>query len=306
MTNNVLIITHREDYTADFLIHKLNERGLKYVRLNCEDLWHKNFKIGNSFEFNFEGISNFSSVWFRRTKLPKIETESLEIANYLLNEYDSFLQNLLTIIDARWFSNPHSIYRAENKLLQLKLASKLGFKIPDTLVTSSKNTLKEFYKQHDKSIILKPLSQSRIYKNDSLSLIFTNLAKEEHLLSLQDFELTPCIFQKYIKKKIELRVTVVGKDVFVASVDSQKNEKTKIDWRKENLNFIKASLPTEIEEKCVELVSTLDLEFGAIDLILDDEGNYIFLEINPNGQWAWIESQTNLPISESIIKYLYQ
>ena len=306
MTNNVLIITHREDYTADFLIHKLNERGLKYVRLNCEDLWSKNFEINNSFEFNLEGVSTFSSVWFRRTKLPKLNTNSLEIANYFFNEYDSFLKNLFTIIDARWFSNPESIYLAENKLLQLKLASKLGLRIPDTLITSSKKALQSFYVRHDKNIIIKPLSQSRIYKDDSLSFIFTNLVKEEHLLFLENFELTPCIFQEYIKKKIELRVTVVGKEIFVASVDSQKNEKTKIDWRKENLNFIKAELPNEIEKKCVELVRNLGLQFGAIDLILDAKGNYIFLEINPNGQWAWIESQTDLPISESIIKYLYK
>lgn len=305
MTNKVLIITHKEDYTADFLIHKLNERGLAYVRLNCEDLWSKNFKIENSFQFELEGISDFSSVWFRRTKLPKIESENPEIINYLLNEYDTFLKNLFAILDTRWLSNPYAIYNAENKLLQLKQAAKIGFKIPQTIVTSSKIALEKFYNDNNKKIIVKPLSQSRIYSNNSMSFLFTNLVKEEHLLNLQEFDLTPCIFQEYIEKKVELRVTVVGSNVYTAAVDSQKFELTKIDWRRENLKFFKAELPSELKNQCIALVKTLGLQFGAIDLILDHNGLYTFLEINPNGQWAWIESQTNLPISESIIKYLY-
>lgn len=117
--------------------------------------------------------------------------------------------------------------------------------------------------------------------------------------------MTPCIYQQYIKKKHELRITVVGEEVFAAAVNSQDFEETKIDWRRENLEFYKTSIPKHIEVKCIEIVKKLGLHFGAIDLILDKDDNYVFLEVNPNGQWAWIESQTELPISEAIIKFLF-
>jgi len=118
--------------------------------------------------------------------------------------------------------------------------------------------------------------------------------------------LTPSIFQEYIEKDYELRITVVGERVFSAKVESQHNEKTKIDWRKEKLKFTEYKLPDAISKKCVLLLKTLDLNFGAIDLIKTKSGEYIFLEINPNGQWAWIEFDTKLEISEAIISFLTQ
>ncbi|MNE53265.1 Ribosomal protein S6--L-glutamate ligase [compost metagenome] len=116
--------------------------------------------------------------------------------------------------------------------------------------------------------------------------------------------MTPCIYQELIEKEFEVRVTVVGEKVFSASIDSQSDNDTKIDWRKKKLVFTKVELPFEIEYLCIEIVKKLNLLFGAIDLIKDKNGNYIFLEINPNGQWAWIETQTGIEISDAIINEL--
>jgi glutathione synthase/RimK-type ligase-like ATP-grasp enzyme len=305
MTNKtILIVTHREDYTSDFVINKLNQRNIKYKRFNCEDIVNNNYKIDNNFKLEFDGEANFGSVWFRRTKLPNIDNQNLEERVYLLNEYESLLKNLFSTIDAKWLSNPFSIYQAENKLYQLKVATSLGFKIPNTLVTNSKEDLKKFYFGNSKAIIIKPLSQSRIYNDNETEFIFTNILKEKHIEELDKYDLTPCIFQEEIEKSIELRVTVVGENVFTAGINSQIFEATKTDWRKEKLEFYTEEIPNEIKEKCISLVKKLNLKFGAIDLIKDKKGNYIFLEINPNGQWAWIESETGLKISDSIINEL--
>ncbi|GEL12033.1 RimK-like ATP-grasp domain-containing protein [Flavobacterium glycines] len=305
MTNKtILIITHKEDYTSDFVINKLNLRNVKYKRFNCEDIINKNYKIDNNFKLEFDGETNFGSVWFRRTKLPIIENQNLAEKAYLLSEYESLLKNLFSTIDAKWLSNPFSIYQAENKLYQLRLAKSLGFKTPNTLVTNSKEDLKTFYFNNSKSVIIKPLSQSRINNNNETEYIFTNILKESHIEELEKYDLTPCIFQEKIEKSIELRVTVVGKNVFTAGVNSQILEATKTDWRKEKLEFYPEEIPNDIKEKCISLVKMLNLKFGAIDLIKDKEGNYIFLEINPNGQWAWIENETGLNISDSIINEL--
>lgn len=133
---------------------------------------------------------------------------------------------------------------------------------------------------------------------------FTNVVPQNLIDQLEDFDLTPCIFQRNIPKKYEIRVTVIGEKVFAAAVYSQSDEEAKIDWRRKRLVFKEVQLPAEIENLCVQILKELNLGFGAIDLIKTPEGEYVFLEINPNGQWVWIENQTGQRISEAIIEYL--
>lgn len=97
---------------------------------------------------------------------------------------------------------------------------------------------------------------------------------------------------------------MVGNKIFSAKVDSQKLEETKIDWRKRKIPFQPYLLPNEISEKCLALTQKLNLSFGAIDIIRSKSGEYIFLEINPNGQWAWLETEAGLKISDEIINFL--
>jgi glutathione synthase/RimK-type ligase-like ATP-grasp enzyme len=300
----ILIITHKEDYTSDFIINKLNQRKIKYKRLNCEDLIKSNFNFDNDLNFSIDGVKSFKSVWFRRTKLPDIKVSNPHEKIYLLNEYETLLKNLFSTIDAKWLSNPFNIYKAENKLYQLKIAKNIGFKIPKTLVTNNKQILKEFYYSNSKKIIIKPLSQSKLNCNGETEFIFTNDLKKEHIETLDKYELTPCIYQEKIEKNIELRITVVGEKVFSSGVNSQLFENTRTDWRKGKQNFFIEEIPKNLEEKCKLIVKKLGLKFGAIDIIKDTNGNYIFLEINPNGQWAWIENETGLKISDSIINEL--
>ncbi|WP_345005774.1 hypothetical protein [Snuella lapsa] len=111
------------------------------------------------------------------------------------------------------------------------------------------------------------------------------------------------IFQNEISKEYELRVTVVNGKIFAAKIDSQSNDNTKLDWRKGRLKFSRYRLPQHIEEMCLRITSKLNLNFGAIDLI-KTKNNYVFLEINPNGQWVWIENDTGLNISDEIINFL--
>lgn len=297
----ILIITHKEDYTSDFLINKLNKKKIEYVRWNCEDIINNNYHVDENLNFIFEGSSNFKSVWFRRTKLPNIENLSNNEKIYLFSEYDNLLKNLFCTIDAKWVSNPFSINQSENKLYQLKIAKSLGFKIPNTLVTNSKKELLEFYKNYSKSLIIKQLSLSKIISNNEVEFILTNILKDEHISEIEKYDLTPCIYQEKIEKKIELRVTVVGEEIFKVGINSQATEITKTDWRKGKLDFYIEELPKELKEKCVLLIKSLNLKFGAIDFIIDKNGDYIFLEINPNGQWAWIENETNMKISDAII-----
>jgi glutathione synthase/RimK-type ligase-like ATP-grasp enzyme len=302
----ILIVTHKTDFTADFVINKLNQRSIPYKRLNCEDILFEPF----TFEFNktplysLLGESVFTAVWFRRTKLPDLIDLSVEEGLYVLNEVDSFFKNIFSTLSAKWLSKPNSVYQAENKLLQLKIAQDIGFLIPKTIVTNSKSELKKFYEENNRNIITKPLSQTRVQQKETLSFIFTNKVPEKLINEIDDYVLTPCIFQENVLKSYEIRVTIVGDKLFAAAVNSQNDEETKIDWRRKKLSFSEIKLPSDLEALCFLLLNKLNIDFGAIDLIKTPEGKYIFLEINPNGQWAWIEMQTGQNISNAIIDFL--
>lgn len=305
----ILIVTHKTDYTVDFVVEKLNEHNVPYFRLNCEDILLDQ-SISISKESAFRPVINndrhFDSVWFRRTKYPELpDTMDASSANYCYIELDAYFSNLWETISAdKWLSKPSSIYRAENKILQLKEASELGFNTPDTIIPTSFEELKSFFDKCQEKIIIKPLFDNKLINNNSQSLIFTTLVSREDIESFKTHYNLPSIYQEYIEKEIEIRVTIVGNDCFAAYVESQVDEETKIDWRRKKKKFKEFELPDEIKQKCFKLIEKLNISFGAIDLILDKSGKFIFLEINPNGQWAWIESDTDLKISDSIITFL--
>ncbi|OYD42266.1 hypothetical protein [Sphingobacterium cellulitidis] len=301
----ILIITHKLDFTADFIINKLNERGIPYKRFNCEEILENpvTFELCQDFRFNILGETNYSSVWFRRIKLPDIDLSPISYKNYILSEIDSFLHNIFSVLSCKWISEPYNVYKAENKILQLKTAQMIGFKIPITVVTTDKEKVSNFFQKCGKTII-KPISRTRIDNKNVPEFIFTNRIDKDHRSIFQNYDLTPCIFQEEIGKDLELRVTVVGDNIFAAQIKSQDDDETKIDWRRKKMKFTKFELPNEISNKCLELVHRLNLNFGAIDLILSPNGEYTFLEINPNGQWVWIENDTGLKISDALINLL--
>ncbi len=302
----ILIITHKEDYTADFVIDKLNRNGIDYFRFNCEDILETNFSIrfGQSHSLIINNQQEFSSVWYRRTKLPALAGFTHSERIYLLNEIDIMTNNLFACIQAKWLSNPIAVAAAENKFLQLKIAKEIGFNIPNTLVTTDRKKLISFFKTNKKTII-KPVGMGRVeYSNNTSKLIFSNILDDTLIGEIESFEITPAIYQEYIEKEYEIRATVIGKEIYAASVNSQSKTESSVDWRKSKMKFEKYLLPYEIEQKCFLLLEKLNLSFGAFDLIKSTDGQYYFIEVNPNGQWVWIEKDTGQPIAESIIKFL--
>lgn len=304
----ILIVTHKQDYTADYIINQLNERGLSYHRFNTEDILAENIAMNypGDHAHRLFGQSTFDAVWYRRIKLPELTEVTVAENEYLLGETESYLENILSVFPAgRWLSSPQAIQLAENKCLQLREAVATGWKIPQTLVTCEADRITEFYKSNRQTVV-KPLGRSRIAGSDgNARIIFTNLLQPEHIDKITSSSLTPAIYQEYIEKEYEVRVTVVDKQAFAAVVYSQGDEQAQVDWRKKRIPFQPYTLPETLSQKCIELTARLNLSFSAIDLVKGKDGQYYFLEINPNGQWVWIETDTGLPISEAIINYLY-
>lgn len=314
----VLIISNKSDVTSDFIVKELKEKKIEFFRFNTEELTKScfitldftkdSYVIQDIITNKKNDLREFSSVYFRRPEIPSVNNSDLTIGEeaFLKNEIAYTLEGVYKIIrNAYWVSPLFSIRQAENKIYQLDVAKSLGFIIPESIVTNDYEEFMNFYERNERNCIIKPIKSGLIKDKTDSKVIFTNSLSDIPILKA-DFEMSPNYIQKRIQKKGDIRVTMVGDKVFATFIHSQEENQTKTDWRRGEieLKHTRIDLPDSINIKCIKLLSKLDLRFGAIDLIMDEKGQFTFLEINPNGQWAWIERQTGYKISKEIVNLL--
>lgn len=118
---------------------------------------------------------------------------------------------------------------------------------------------------------------------------------------------SPAIYQELIPKRFDLRVTIVGHKIYAAAIDSQSDPAAALDWRQTDnprLPHHPVTLPDEISDKLLRMMEALRLTFGAVDMVLTPDGEYVFLEVNPNGQWLWIDDTLGYGISHAVAEWL--
>jgi glutathione synthase/RimK-type ligase-like ATP-grasp enzyme len=314
----VLIISNKSDLTSDFVVKRLKEKNIDFYRFNTDELTKSvsctlDLESNSFYLFDLKtsekiNLQDISSVYFRRPELPKNESVDINKGelDLLQNEIIYTLEGIYKLLrNAYWVSPIFAIREAENKIYQLELAKQLDFKIPKSIISNRLNDLVNFYEKNSCNCIIKPIKSGLIEEDKKSKVIFTSLLRNKPE-SWEQINSCPNFFQSNIQKKGDVRVTMVGKKAFSTFIHSQENEKTKTDWRKSE-KFLKHSrieITTELTNKCVQLLKSLNLKFGAIDFIVDENEEFTFLEINPNGQWAWIEKITGYNISSEITNLL--
>ncbi|MEK7136222.1 MAG: hypothetical protein AAB821_01385, partial [Patescibacteria group bacterium] len=193
---------------------------------------------------------------------------------------------------ALWVNRPSSTHKSRNILGQLSLASSLGLSVPPTLFTNSLKELRGF--STGGRVVIK---QGNLGVNLDGKRILTSLVDVDSI-SEDILKGCPCLFQLYTPKKYELRIHVIGDEVLACKIDSQKSEKTRIDWRNfdiDNTPHEPFKLHSSVRDVCIKLVRQLGLGFGIIDMVVSPTGEYVFLECNAQGHWIWVEELTELP-----------
>jgi len=255
-------------------------------------------------------LSAVTAVWHRRPGLPGAAAEVRGEAQrqWVSDESGHCLAGLWETMDCRWIpGKPRDIAAGQDKVKQLVLAAELGFHVPRTLITNSPEGFLEFYRECGGRMVTKVMWRGLMCLDGERRIAYTHLVRRRDAARYRAMRYAPVILQEYVPKKLELRITVVGSRVFAAQIDSQASRRTKHDWRhydNERATYASHALPAAAEALCARLVRSLGLEFGAIDMVLTPSGEYIFLEINPSGQWGWIEDLTGLPISSAIAELL--
>lgn len=314
----IFLVTNKEDVTSDMVVNELNNSSDEYYRFNTEDIC-----AGVDISFNFTtgkvslfdtcanrriDLSKVKSVYFRRPKLPSAPADLQHSdQQFVLNEISQALEGVYKYLGEKyWVSNVFAIRQAENKIHQQLIAHKFGFTTPKSIITNRIEDALEFLKANNQCVV-KPIRTGFVSDKENPQVIFTSSITIDDVAILGRIQECPTYLQENIPKISDIRVTVIGSTVFSAKIHSQEFDETKTDWRKgENVNLKHEpiNLGPKMNEACVNMTRFLDLQFGALDFILDDKGRYVFLEINPNGQWGWIQHRLNYNISGTIAKLL--
>jgi hypothetical protein len=304
-STKILIITSKEDSHADLVIDKLNNSGLgeKVVRLNTEDFWHNSeivaenttircFLKDSNRTFNTDEVA---SVWFRRPKSINIKHENKDAIDFIEMQCNALLRGIYfcTHDTAIWVNPLTSLHRSRIKLQQL--------------VTNNASAAVDFARSN-KQICTKSLDEPSFQINNNIFPIYTRVITEKEIVDNSDsIKTCPSLFQEFVEKQYDVRVTIVGNKLFPFRIYSQDSEYSKVDFRelapaRQKHELIE--LPKQLEDLILEFMSKQGLVYSAMDFAVTSDGIYFFLENNANGQWQWLDEMIDGKISDAMIDLL--
>ena len=297
-----MLVTNRDDLTADWLVLELEARGAPFVRLNTED-----YPTRAALTWTLEGATlsgpagdiggaEIDAVWWRRPLAPHMPAQLPEPeARWAASEAAAALDGFWRTIGGRWVNRPASNAQAGNKLEQLARAQRIGFDVPPTLVTNDPDAAREFAAVQAE-VVCKALHEGAVPHDGGLGAFRTSRVSGGELAAIGP---EPCLIQTLVPKRYDVRVTVIGDASWSCSIDSQAEPEARVDWRvppTADLRHTVEDLPADIARRCVDLTHSYGLRYAAIDLARRPDGGFTFFELNPNGQWAWVEQRTELPL----------
>ncbi|MFJ2058492.1 ATP-grasp ribosomal peptide maturase [Streptomyces sp. NPDC087908] len=297
----VLVVTMIDDPTADLVIGELHDRGVPVVRLDSGDfpatlsfaatLTPQGLEGTLSTPTRTADLSHVRSLYYRRPSGFTFTHLDEQDARFAVTQARYGLGGVLASLPGCLYVNhPHRIGDAEFKPSGLAAAVRCGFRVPPTLVTSDPVAARSFVGDHG-PVLYKPLS-TPLYRIDGVSCTVevgevTADQIDERVAG------TAHLFQQRVDKVADLRVTVIGRQVFSVRIDSGL-----LDWRTDyhRLTYTVVEPPPGIVDALHRYLDHFRLVFGAFDFAVDRAGAWWFLECNPSGQWAWMEPETGLPM----------
>lgn len=309
----ILLISTEFDRSTDEVIDWLNYFGSAYLRINKEDIIESLIvKINNnkttyviktiSKQIDIDEIRSF---WYRKNGITIRPYYNNRFVSKNTEKFIKFLKNEKNILEAfiefilsRKYGIGYVKNKKINKLLVLQTAKECGLEIPETLITNRKEYLKH-------GLIIKAISEGFLFKRRNKS--YLTYTKEVNLKKLSE-NFNPTLFQRMIEKEFELRIFYLKEKIYSMAIFSQNDDQTKLDfrhynWEKPN-RTIPFLIPESLKEKIIHLMNKLGFNTGSLDFIVDKRGNYIFLEVNPSGQFGMVSKPCNYYLEKEVAKEL--
>ncbi|WP_351227412.1 ATP-grasp ribosomal peptide maturase [Streptomyces sp. NPDC002133] len=301
-----LILTCRQDVTADMVVAKLHERGVPLVRLDPADVpgeaalsaeyVHGDFYGHLSMDGRLLSMGALRSIWVRRPGEPAAHAP--EPSEWLTAETEQALYGMLYSATARWMNHPSVSTQARCKPWQLSMAHRSGFAVPPTVITTFPRVARQFAAQY-RDIVVKSASGPPV-GDPPVALPTTRIDQDTDFSGVAA---GPTLLQQYIPKRADIRLTSVGSRLFAARKLSAADQ---VDGRYGSTGhgWEPAEIPGRIDRAVREYTSLAGLAYAAFDFAEDAEGVWWFLECNQGGQFGFIELETGQPIAEAVAAWL--
>lgn len=309
----LLILTSDQDLTADYLIIELMRRGLPYFRLNSEELSEAEFTFSLDGSGTARSISvgprsldlgAVEAVWYRRAvhPIPKVPLSPAE-RHFVSGEIRHLVTGLVLNPRVKWVNPIDKVSIAEHKLYQLQVAAKLGFRIPRTLVSNDVEKLKAFALENPNGTICKPIYHGLFFDGTSNHSIYTRRFDVD-TLDADSVKACPVLLQEEIPRIGDVRVTFIGRHCFVADV---RGNPSLVDWRDPGMavDFSVSAIDDKTTTLCRNLLMDLGLAYGAFDFVRTPSDELVFLEVNPTGEWAWLENRLGFPMRDAFVETFF-
>jgi glutathione synthase/RimK-type ligase-like ATP-grasp enzyme len=322
-TGPVLIVTMADDSHADMIVEELGRRQVPVARFHTEDFPARSsislFPVGNGLEWDgiiaTQGreirLSEVRSAWYRRPEeMGVAESVPPGLVDYSIANARDVLHAAYALIEHRWLASPHRLRLAELKPIQVMAAARVGLRIPQTMFSNDYRRVTAFRRDlagRDISCAVKSLTTTKVMTHDKkIWFPYTTIWSGEDSPDMADsIGLTCAIYQEYMPRSLDIRIVVLGDQTFGACVDPSSDPDSVYDVRKGDLTrqWKPYDVPPEVAAALVTVTQALGLRFCSADFILTPDGELVFLELNPNGQWLWLDLYAGLPLVEKFADY---
>ncbi len=307
----VLIIANEQDVHARYVSKLIEALGVRVVILDLSRLIGR---LRYSHEINSQDVSSAQliaacpidftdvrTIWFRRPALVQVPECVVDGVAYqfIRNEWSESINGMvLGLGKARWVNHPLSQSTA-SKPIQLERARRVGLKVPDTLITNDPERLRHFLGRHQYNVVHKSLT------SPAHRLIDTRKWSDaDHDNMNSSLPLAPAIFQELIEGPADIRSVIIDGQLFSVRIDMEAS-RSQVDSRLDlDTEYAPYELPEEVAAPLLKLMNELGLVFGVVDMKLTGQGDHVFLEINPQGQFLFMEILTRLPIARCLAELL--
>jgi hypothetical protein len=310
----ILLVTRRDDLTADYLIERLLARGVPYLRFDVD---HYLDDVDVAAECDSRGmrgevttpqgtaaLSAIRGVWYRRAMAPRLGhlEMSADDRGFAEHEARHFLEGVIGALPARWVNPWAAVHVWERKLAQLPLAVACGLRVPRTLVSTAAARLAAF--AAERPAVAKAIAQGFLETEQGVESVYTHALPPERLTDAGAARLCPNLVQERLAKVADIRLTVIGRRLFAARLDADLPDG--LDWRRPGteVRYSPTEVPAPIAAAVRTLMDRMTLRYGALDFALLPDGDWVFLEVNPAGEFAWIEDRLGYPLRDALIDEL--
>lgn len=320
--STVLILASSADAPADRVGAELASRGVPVARMDTADFptrltlaavldgrgsWGGTLRAmtGTGRTVTIE-LDSVRSVYYRHPsqfRLP--EGMSDPEAAFAYNEARRGFGGVMQALNCLWVNDPVQAAAAEYKPYQLREAAGCGLRVPDSTITNDAEHARQWAR--DRAIIYKPLSGVWHPEDGKIKIVYTSRVDDHAALDEGGIEHTAHLFQEWIAKDYEARAIVVGDQVFTTAIEAE-SEAGHVDWRADYDSHRYATIepPRQVRDALVELHRRLGLVYGACDLAVTPEGEWVFFETNPAGQWAWLAEHGAAPVAGALADLLQE